>query len=241
MSVSFNIKIPCILPQEELASIFTKIYQVYDGALFAHPSLKLSVRGVKENVKINIYENNFSEINEYAKKLDSIGLECEHGPAFYINYDTILGDIYPTIRTYKRFFWAETEEEVKKLNGELKDVIEFSKLLMKYSNASYFYGGVEAFGDAADLDNEDIALIYGPEKVIVEKVRGFLKNRKIELSEDETRQVIEEASKARINDGECELIYFFEIKAKKTIYDEQGNQLLRVAKTLSKKMKGDKK
>jgi hypothetical protein len=229
MPVKFNIIIPKIVEKEKLAEFFNSVYTGYKGKLFTSPTIEIYAPNVSNIVKIIPVNDDFSELGKYRSAISTFLLNGGRNPSLRIYYPPAVYG-HPTIDFETRYIYARTESEAKEAQARWDDMLGFAKLLMKQSEAEYFYGGLESFGDAADVDNEDLAVIYGPEDVIIEKVRGFIKSHtKIDLKRVETMSIIEQAAKLRIKEGEYELICFFEIKPNSIIYDNKGNPLIRVA------------
>jgi hypothetical protein len=236
MPESMNLIIPKIIRGEDIPGVLASVYDKYKGSLLKNPFVTIIQKEDMPAVKLEP-DVNFSELGKYMRDSEMIDFDFKQNSI--INFDIWQPPIhtgYPKIRFELQYIYASTEVEAKEAKSRLNELLGFAKLLMKYSKARYFYGGVEAFGDAADRDNEDIALICGPWDVIVEKIHDFIKNHsQIDLSRAETIGVIEKSTKLRVKeDGGCELLFFFEIKPKGVTYDNKGNPLLRIANSMKK-------
>lgn len=212
MTRRFDIVIPKMVEQKDLADFFKKVYAEYGGDLFSSPTIRLIVDNIRGQVQLKTKTQDFSELSKYGSKIGLLFLDTEKGPGLRIFYPTSAYG-HPTISFVPGLIYAETKSEVSESIKKLNDVLGFAKLLMKHSGASYFYGGYEVLGEITDKDTADVRLIYCRDNKYIEMLQAHLQNLFGKFfDKDEIKRIVNETTRIE-REGDFTIIYFFDITA----------------------------
>src|SRR3989338_10317692 len=132
MTQRFDIVIPKMVKQKDLADFFKKVYAEYRGDLFSSPTIRLVVDNIKGQIQLKTKTQDFSELSKYGSKIGLLFLDTGKGPSLRIFYPTSAYG-HPTISFVPGLIYSETKSEVSVSVKKLNDILRFAKLLMKHS------------------------------------------------------------------------------------------------------------
>jgi hypothetical protein len=210
--ITVDIVIPKMVRSKDLADFFSKAYSEYKGKVFVPKEIKFIGPGFKDYKKIFPINSDCSGLRAYAGgELSILYLYTNEAPTLRIYY---LPDSfgYPTIYFDAPYIYPASEEEAMEARAKLNDILAFAKLLMKYTGAAYFYGGLEVNGEITSKENTNIEFIYCKGKEYVEMLKVHFKNIfGVVLSENLIEKVVKETATVQ-EEGTFRLITFFRIK-----------------------------
>lgn len=136
-----------------------------------------------------------------AKGLFNISINCD---VWFFYYGSLL--FYKDYEKEGGF----SERQIARGKENLKELIELCKLLLKHSNASYFYGGVDAFEDTESAC--DIQFLFCKESDYLELLQRYVKGYfKVQLSNSEIKRIVERTAEIT-KDGDCVFLNFMYIR-----------------------------
>lgn len=199
MTKNFNVIIPKTLKPADLPELFRAVYDEYKGKFFAPAKFEISTDRTEGYVEVIPSNNDFSDLLKHGTAIQNLFLKTY--PALHIFFPP---DSYgfPTISIYVGYLNSQTYDESIEAQKTLEDTVRFAKLIMKHSGASYFYGGVDAFGEITSSENEDVGIIYCRGKGYVKMLQTVAKNHLgVKLNESQIEKIVNEVATVKHDNG----------------------------------------
>ncbi len=210
MPKEIEIIIPQSVQKGGVSELFGRVYSDYKGTLFSSPVVEISAEGFDKPIEIRVQNGDFSQIDNYKRSINTFWLNSRRNPRLRIIWN---GTSYPTIRFDTYILYGKTEDEAAKARKSLEDILSFALLVMKYSGASYFYGGYEIHGKITDEGTCDVELISCKGKEYVKMLQTHVKKKfDIFLQESQIERIVKETARIERRDG-FTTVYFFDITA----------------------------
>jgi hypothetical protein len=190
----------------DFRSILRAAYAEFNGSAFAIPLEKLDNAFEKfkgGHTHWVAVDNDFpgSLVIENQKNFTGFYIYCD---VWFFYYGSLL-----FYKDYERE-GGFSEREIKKGKENFKELIDLCKLLLRHSGGSYFYAGVEAFGD---IDSScDVQFLYCKESEYSKLLQAYVKEYfKVGLGESVIKRIVEKSAEI-VREGEYVLLNFMRIR-----------------------------